>query len=453
MPALDPRYIVILGFLTAILISGVLFMVRRVFADTIPGLTAWSWGCLSIAVASPLFLIRLATESLLSIVVANALLTAGFLAMHVGLRAFTGQSVNYGRLAGAWLGLACLLILSNYGDQYLIGTILVSLFNGTVFLISSTTVLRIRRIGLVEWLTSGAFSLAAIISYARSLTALLGVHAPSNLYDPTLVQMVYVASFPFVVLSTSIGFILMVYGRARAIVIGMNANLETAVEKRTAELRDEIARRRALEGEVAQLVEKERRRIGQELHDNLGQRMTGLSLLAESLAIKLRGIAPDLCDQANALERTASDAVLETRRLAHGLIPVIPGAEGLRTALAKLADNASLGGKLKCTLRADALIEIGDEYVATHLFRIAQESVSNLIRHGHATVAELRLHRVGGKTTLRITDNGEGFANREDDQGSGQGLRIMAYRASLIGYDFKIEGAPGAGTTITVREL
>jgi len=203
---------------------------------------------------------------------------------------------------------------------------------------------------------------------------------------------------------------------------------------------------------VAQIVEEERRRIGQELHDNLGQRMTGLSLLAEALATRLKANSPGLSDLANAIEHTASEAVLETRRLAHGLMPVVPGAKGLRAALAELAESVSLDGKLRCTFSADAPIEVEDEYAATHLFRIAQEGVSNLIRHAHATEAAIRLGRTDGKTTLSITDNGVGFVRRESDRSEGRGLRIMAYRASLIGYDFNIESVPGSGTVIKVSE-
>lgn len=372
--------------------------------------------------------------------------------VYVGLREFTGQSANYRLLAGAWLALVCLLTGFYHGDQYLIFASLISLFNGTVFLASGVAILKIRKAGLIEWLTGGAFLLTASVSYARSLTAAYGFHVPSSLYDSSLLQKLYIASFPFVTLSTSIGLMLMVNERARAIVVGMNANLESAVEKRTAELREEIARRKGLEREMAQLIENERRRIGQELHDNLGQRMAGLSLLAEALATKLKAISPDLFDLVDAVERTASDAVLETRRLAHGLMPVVPGAKGLGAALTELAESVSLDGKLQCTFCSDAPIEIDDEYVGTHLFRIAQESVSNLIRHGHATVAAIRLDRANDKTTLSITDNGAGFSRREDDQGGEHGLRIMAYRAALIGYDLKIESVPGSGTTIKVSE-
>jgi signal transduction histidine kinase len=372
--------------------------------------------------------------------------------LYVGLREFTGQSANHRLLAGAWLALVCLLIGFIRGDQYPIFASLISLFNGTVLLASGVAILKIRKAGPIEWLTGGAFVLTASVSYARSLTAAYGLHVPSSLYDPSLQQTLYIASFPFVLLSTTIGFMLMVNERVRAIVVGMNANLESAVEKRTAELREEIIRRKGLEREMAQLIEKERRRIGHELHDNLGQRMTGLSLLAEALATKLKAIAPGLFDLADAVERTASEAALETRRLAHGLMPVVPGAKGLLAALTELAESVSLDDKLQCTFFSDVSIEVEDEYVAGNLYRIAQESVSNLIRHGRATVAAIRLGQVDNKTTLTITDNGAGFSRREDDQSGEHGLRIMAYRASLIGYDLKIESVPGSGTTIKVSE-
>lgn len=373
--------------------------------------------------------------------------------LYAGLREFAGQSANYRLLTGTWLALIFLLTAFIHRDQYLIATSLISVFNGTVFLACGAAIFRIRKAGLIEWLTGGAFLLTASISYARSLTAAYHFQPPYNLYDPSFLQKLYIASFPFVTLSTSIGFMLMVNERVRAIVVGLNANLESAVEKRTAELRAEIARREKLEHEVAQIVERERRRIGQELHDNLGQRMAGLSLLAEALAARLKAIAPDLYDRASAIEHTASEAVLETRRLAHGLMPVVPGAKGLRAALAELAENVSLDGRLHCSFCSDAPIEVEDEYAATHLFRIAQECVNNLIRHGHATEATIRLGRADGKTTLSITDNGVGFYSPEGDQAGGRGLRIMAYRASLIGYDLNIESAPGSGTTIRVSEF
>ncbi|MGP1677561.1 MAG: histidine kinase [Burkholderiales bacterium] len=452
MPPIDPRSIVLVGFLLGVFCSVVLFQVRRTFRDTIPGLSAWAWGCLMAAIAAALFVVHPHRPYTFSILPANSLLTAGLVLMYAGLRQFTGQSANYRLLAGAWLALVCLAAGLIHVHRYPAFPSLFALFNGTVFLASGLAALKIRKAGPIEWLTGGAFLLTAFVCYARSLTAAYGFHSPSGLYDPSLLQTIYIASYPLVALTTSIGFMLMVEQRVRAIVVGMNANLESAVEKRTAELRAEIARRERLEHEVAQIVDKARRRIGQELHDNLGQRMAGLSLLAEALAARLKAIAPELSDQANAIERTASEAVLETRRLAHGLMPVVPGAKDLRAALAELAENVSLDGRLHCSFCSDAPIEVKDEYAATHLFRIAQESVSNLIRHGHSTEAAIRLGRVDDKTTLSITDNGVGFSSREGEQAGGHGLRIMAYRAALIGYDLNIESVPGSGTTIKVSE-
>jgi len=452
MPAIDPRYFIFVALLIAIFCTAVLFLVRRTFAGTIPGVSAWAWGCVLSVVTCVLLVIRPAAPSTFSIVLANIALTTTCLLFYVGLRTFRGRSVNYRLLACAWIALVGALTWFIHGDQYRFFISLSSLFIGTVFLASGGALLKVGKAGMIEWFTGAAFLLATSVCYARSITAALGFQAPTTLFDPWLMQKVYIASFPFVLLSTTIGFMLMINERVRAIVVDMNASLESAVEKRTAELREEINRRKALEREVADRLEKERRAIGRELHDNLGQRMTGLSLLAEALASKLKAISPDLFDQASALERMASESILETRRMAHGLMPVVPDAKGLRAALTELAEGVSLDGKLRCTFSADAPIEVDDEYVATQLFRIAQESVSNLIRHGHATAAAIRLGRANDKTTLTITDNGAGFLRRKDDQGGGRGLRIMAYRASLIGYDFRIESVPGSGTTIRVSE-
>lgn len=453
MPVIDPPSIMIAAVLLAVFCAVVVFAVRRTFRDTIPGLTPWAWACSLVVLASALFATRATAPSPFSLVISNSVLTGSFLLMLIGLREFTGHARSYRWAAGAFFVNVLVFTLIVYGaGGYRAGLAWVCIANGTIFVACAVAILRIKRVGVVEWLTGGVFAIAALVSFARMLTAVYDVHVPSNLFDPLLLQKLYLASFPFVIFAANIGFMLMVNQRVRAIVVGMNANLESEVEERTAELRDEIARRKGLEYEVAQIVEEERRRIGQELHDNLGQRMAGLSLLAEALATRLKAIAPDLFDQANAIERTASDAVLETRRLAHGLMPVVPGAKGLRAALTELAESVSLDGRLHCSFFSDAPIEVDDEYVATHLFRIAQESVSNLIRHGHATEAAIRLGRAGDKTTLTIKDNGAGFSRRKDDQGGEHGLRIMAYRASLIGYALNIETVVGAGTTIRVSE-
>ena len=453
MPVIDPPAVLITGFLLAVFCAVVFFAVHRIFGDTIPGLAPWAWACFLVVLASALFAARATASSPFSSVISNSVLTASFLLMLTGLREFTGHARNYRWLAGAFFVNVLVFSLIVYrAGPYREIVVWLCIANGTIFVACAAAILSIKRAGVVEWLTGGVFAIGAFILFSRMLTAVYGFQVPSNLFDPLLLQRVYFSSYPFIIVSVNIGFMLMVDQRARAIVVDRNANLESAVETRTAELRAEIARREKLEHEVAQIVDKERRRIGQELHDNLGQRMAGLSLLAEALAARLKATAPDLYDRANAIERTASEAVLETRRLAHGLMPVMPGAKDLHAALAELAGNVSLDGRLHCSFCADAPIEVKDEYAATHLFRIAQESVSNLIRHGHATEATIRMERADGRTTLSITDNGVGFSSHEGDQAGGRGLRIMAYRASLIGYDLSVESVPGSGTTIKVSE-
>jgi two-component system NarL family sensor kinase len=174
--------------------------------------------------------------------------------------------------------------------------------------------------------------------------------------------------------------------------------------------------------------------------------------MAEALAIRVKAIVPDLSEHASVLERTASEAVLETRRLAHGLMPIVAGAKGLRAALAELAASVTQEGKLRCSFSSNDPVEFDDEFAATQLLRIAQESVSNLIRHGHATEAALRLERTNGKTTLSISDNGAGLSRDEGGRGEGRGLRIMAYRAALIAYDLEIDSTPGSGATVMARQ-
>lgn len=453
MPVVDPPPILIAAFLLAVFYAVVFFVIRRTFRDTIPGLTPWAWACFLAVLASALFATRAVVPSPFSIVVSNSVLTGSFLLMLIGLREFTGQARNHGRPAGAFLANVLVFTLIVYNvNTYRAGLAWVCFANGSLFFACALAIVRARRSGVVERLTGGVFALAALISFARFLSVVLDVSVPSHLFDPLLLQRLYLASFPFVVLAANIGFMLMVNQRVHGIVVGMNANLESAVERRTAELRAEIARREGLEREVAQSIDMERHRIGQELHDNLGQRMVGLSLLAEALSVRLKTIAPALRDQADTIERTASEAAVETRRLAHGMMPVVAGGKGLGAALTELAASASLGGRLRCSYSGDAPIEVEDESVATHLFRIAQESVSNLLRHGHATEAAIRLGRADGRTTLSITDNGVGFSPGEGEGGDGRGLRIIAYRAALIGYDLDVDTAVGAGTIIRVSE-
>jgi signal transduction histidine kinase len=231
-----------------------------------------------------------------------------------------------------------------------------------------------------------------------------------------------------------------------------NAALDAAVNKRTIELQCEINRTKSLERELAVVIDSERRRIGRELHDDLGQRLTGISVSAEILASELLAVDPKLAVQADDLGMATSGAMMQVRTLAHGLMPVASCPEGLRDALTHLAASISRLSGIHCTFDFDDPVDVMDENVSAHLYRIAQEAVNNAIRHAHARAIDIRLDERNGKVSLSISDDGCGFDNRCPEFRSGMGLNTITYRASIINYGLKIKSAIGSGTVIRVTE-
>ena len=236
-------------------------------------------------------------------------------------------------------------------------------------------------------------------------------------------------------------------------ILSDNAALDAIVgtiKKQTIELQCEINRTKSLERELAAVIDSERTRIGRELHDDLGQRLTAISVSAEILSAKLLTIDPRLAAQADDLGRATSEAMMQIRTLVQGLMPVAPDREGLRDALTDLTAEVSRLSGIHCTFDFDDPVTVADESVATHLYRIAQEALNNAIRHARARVIELRLDEIDGKVSLSIADDGCGFdpARRT----GGFGLNTIAYRASIIGYHLHIVSSVGNGTMIKVTE-
>lgn len=225
----------------------------------------------------------------------------------------------------------------------------------------------------------------------------------------------------------------------------LQQHLERLVQERTRQLTEEIEKRQELEREVSEVAEEERRRIGRELHDDLGQRLTGVSLLAQALANEVVRSAPALSETADMIQRSASAAVSQVRALAHGLMPTGPDAQGLQEALKELAKEASCEGTT-CRFLADQIIDVEKPDVATHLYRIAQEGLTNALRHAKAKMITLRLDLIDGRIAMSIVDDGSGETPGE----RGRGLSIMEYRASLINFSFAIDFQAGRGTRIDV---
>jgi PAS domain S-box-containing protein len=205
--------------------------------------------------------------------------------------------------------------------------------------------------------------------------------------------------------------------------------------------------REVLEREVLAIAAREQRQIGQELHDGVGQELTGLGLMAQALAQRLSDAT---VEKRIALRLVAGlDSVhQEVRELSRGLIPVHVEARGLSAALDDLAARTSTASGISVTADCPAWVEVPDHATATHLFHIAQEAVSNALRHGRPRHIRLTLLTEPNALRLRINDDGIGI-QVGPDHGDGLGLRIMQYRAGLIGGDFQITGSEEGGTVVT----
>jgi PAS domain S-box-containing protein len=209
----------------------------------------------------------------------------------------------------------------------------------------------------------------------------------------------------------------------------------------------DITDRKRLELEVLEVATSEQRRIGGELHDSVGQELTGLCMLADNLTEGLRDAAPEEAQSADRIARGLRQALGEVRGLSRGLIPVEVDSEGLMAALSELATRTTEVHGIPCEFSCQAPVTVHDNFTATQLFRIAQEATTNALKHSKATNIHLGLERKGAFITLKIADDGVGLP--EDMPETGVGLRIMRYRAGQIGAQLSLRAHVGGGTLVS----
>ena len=202
-----------------------------------------------------------------------------------------------------------------------------------------------------------------------------------------------------------------------------------------------------LEREILEISERERRRIAEDLHDGLGQVLVGTAFLASTLRQDLAAKSLPEARQADRLLQVLDEAVDQTRSLARGMYPVLPMPNGLMTALKALAAQTSSLFRIRCRFTCPEPVLIKDNTVATHLYRVAQEAVTNAIKHGEAGRIQICLTRAADRIGLAVNDNGSGMPSRPSRK-PGMGLRIMHHRARSIGGFLTIQKAPGGGTTV-----
>ena len=208
-------------------------------------------------------------------------------------------------------------------------------------------------------------------------------------------------------------------------------------------------RRNRQEQEILDVAGRERRGIGRDLHDGLGQELTGVALMLRGLAGRVQERFPDAAESIQEITDVVNGSIENARSLARGLLPV-RDTGGLAPALQELASRSrDLYG-----LEVDVLWEVSPEVhfsetEASHLYRIAQEALSNAARHGHASHIEIALSAARHAFMLCVSDNGEGMAGRTAPY-TGMGLNIMKYRAGMIGAKFEIVSRRPRGTVVRV---
>jgi len=200
-----------------------------------------------------------------------------------------------------------------------------------------------------------------------------------------------------------------------------------------------------LEQELIRISEREQQRIGRDLHDGICQYFAAIGCAAGALKRNLDKQSLPQASRAGEIEELIMKGVAQTRGLARGLFPVENTETGLESALAELAASSSRLMNVQCSFECQKPAPIFDNATATHLYRIAQESVSNAGRHGHASHITIRLCATPREVSLTIADDGTGIPARPSHP-AGLGLGIMRYRARVIGAQFEITAGPAGGT-------
>ena len=229
--------------------------------------------------------------------------------------------------------------------------------------------------------------------------------------------------------------------------------LEQRVRQRTGELRaankmmkDEIARRKGLEGEILEISDREQQRLGQELHDGLCQHLTAVAFMARSVGLRLKNHRVIEVVDIEKIAQLVNDAATDTRNLSRALHRIDVDAAGLIDALRDLVDREIW--RIPCRLEFKPSFHIENDIAAGELYRIAREAVINANKHSQARKIVIRLEGVGNEMVLRVIDDGTGFPS-EPKTKRGLGAHIMSYRARLIGARLEIDTPKEGGTRVS----
>jgi signal transduction histidine kinase len=210
----------------------------------------------------------------------------------------------------------------------------------------------------------------------------------------------------------------------------------------------DITERKRLERQVIETDDQERIRVGQDLHDDLAPHLIGIEVMCRVLHKKLSAHSPGDAPQAETIRVLVDEATQKTRALARGLCPVHLVEEGLGFALRQLADTVSTIFDVSCQVRGTDTL-IFPETTAGHIYRIAQEAIHNAVKHAEARHIDVLISQGADQLTLEVSDDGKGFS--PSAHSPGMGLRIMDFRARMIGAALEVESNENQGTTVRLR--
>jgi PAS domain S-box-containing protein len=210
----------------------------------------------------------------------------------------------------------------------------------------------------------------------------------------------------------------------------------------------DITERRRLEREIIEISNREQRRIGHDLHDGICQQLAAISYLADILGDQLKEKGAAESAEAERIAKLMNEVNGQARSVARGLFPVRLEEHGLVLALEELAASAGSRYRITCRFLCETKPERVDSEAELHVYYIAQEALLNAVKHGKATMVLITLAAAGNRLKLTIEDNGSGFDTSTGGR-SGMGIRIMRYRAKVIGATLDLQSRANEGTKIS----
>lgn len=226
------------------------------------------------------------------------------------------------------------------------------------------------------------------------------------------------------------------------VVLGNGKRLFTGI------IRD-LTERKELEDKILRISEEEQHRIGQDIHDDLCQQLAAIGCLAKVVQLRLKKVDSSAATDVDEIVQLLTAANQRAREMARGMVPVVLDSAGLMAALDELAQTTQQIFDLEIAFNCEPPVEVADNQVATQLYRIAQEGVSNAVKHSQATKVDLTLSADAHGLLLVIEDNGKGLPEGRSGMVTGMGLLTMSRRARMVGGELSVANHPLGGTLVT----